>query len=170
MSGKENLMDEIASGTGVDVVRILEICRDVEVYVSELYYYFEESFSDIPDMSRLWKKTAMEEENHAKQFVLAINLRKQDLVHSVSIDLDGAEAVLNKVKSVYETVRQSKPAIADALRMAIELEEELAEYHLSVLARFQDKSHKMLFEAMMNHDNGHALELIKAYQNVMASQ
>jgi len=163
-------MDEIASGTGVDVVRILEICRDVEVYVSELYYYFEESFSDIPDMSKLWKKTAMEEENHAKQFVLAINLRKQDLVHSVSIDLDGAEAVLNKVKSVYETVRQSKPAIADALRMAIELEEELAAYHLSVLARFQDKSHKMLFEAMMNHDNGHALELIKAYQNVMASQ
>jgi len=163
-------MDETASGTGVDVVRILEICRDVEVYVSELYYYFEESFRDTPDISSLWRKTAMEEENHAKQFVLAINLRKQDIVHAVIIDQSTAEAALSKVKSLYETVRQSKPAIVDALHMAIELEEELAEYHLSALARFQDKSHKMLFEAMMNHDNGHALELKKAYENFLASQ
>jgi len=163
-------MDEIASGTSVDVVRILEICRDVELYVSELYYYFEESFRDTPGMAELWKKTAMEEENHARQFVLAINLRKQDIVHAVSIDQDSAEAVLIRVKSVYETVRRSRPAIVDALRMAIELEEELAEYHMSVLGRFQDKSHKMLFEAMMNHDNGHALELKKAYENVLAGQ
>src|SRR6185369_4972947 len=89
--GEEDVMNE----TGVDIVRILEICRDVEVYVSELYYFFEESFRDTPDMGRLWKKTAMEEEDHAKQFVLAINLRKQDLVHDVSIDQESAEAVLN---------------------------------------------------------------------------
>lgn len=162
-------MDEIASGTGVDIVRILEICRDVEICVSEIYYCFEESFGDSPEIARLWKKTAMEEENHAKQFVLAINLRKQDLVRGVSIDQETAEAVLHKVKSLYETVRRSRPAAADALRMAMELEEELAEYHMSALARFQDSSHKMLFEAMMNHDNGHALELKKAYEKVLAA-
>lgn len=163
-------MDETASGTSVDLVRILELCRDVEVYVSELYYFFEESFHDIPDMARLWKKTALEEENHARQFVLAINLRKQDLVHDVNIDQESAEAVLNKVKLLYETMRRSKPEITDALCMAIDLEEELAGYHMSVLASFQDKSHRMLFEAMMNHDNGHALELKKAYENVLASR
>ena len=161
-------MDEIPSVASVDIIRILETCRDVEVYTSELYYYYAECFIDTPDISKLWKRTALEEEDHAKQFVLAINLRKQDIVHAVSIDQGTAETVLNKLKSLYETVKQSRPTIADALRMAIELEEELAEYHMSALATFKEKSHKMLFEAMMNNDNGHVLELKKAYKDILS--
>jgi rubrerythrin len=101
---------------------------------------------------------------------LRINLRRQGLVQSVSLDQNTAETMLNKLKSLFEEVRRNKPGIADSLRLAIELEEELSEYHLSTMALFQEESHRKLFEAMMKNDHDHVVDLKKAYQNFMVSQ
>jgi rubrerythrin len=167
---EEEIMAEKPVVTKTDVLRILEICRDIEVCASELYHYFEEIFIDNPEISKLWRKTALEEENHANQFVLAIKLRSQGLVQAVSIDQNTAETILNQFRSLYEAMRQSKPTIADALILAIKLEERLSEYHMSTLALFQEESQKKLFEAMMKNDCGHVDELEKAYRKVMATQ
>jgi rubrerythrin len=163
-------MTENPSGTKVEVLIILELCRDIENQSAELYHYFEGIFSDSPIISELWKKTALEEENHSNQFVLAINLRRQGLVQSVSLDQNTAETMLYKVKSLFEEVRRNKPGIADSLRLAIELEEELSEYHLSTMALFQEESHRKLFEAMMKNDHDHVVDLKKTYQNFMVNQ
>jgi hypothetical protein len=165
---EEVIMTENTAGMSVEVLKILEICRDIEVTCSELYHYFEEIFSSTPNISLLWKKTALEEENHASQFVLAIKLRRQGLVESVSIDAGTAEAILIRLRRVNGEVRVIKPSIADALRLAIELEEDLAEYHLSTIALFQEESHKMLFEAMMKNDHDHVADLKRAYEEHLA--
>jgi rubrerythrin len=156
--------------TGMDVLRILEICRDIELYAAELYQYYGEIFSDNREIAKLWQKTALEEENHASQFILAISLRKQGIVQAVSLDLGTAEAILHELKALYGAVRKTRPTITEALRTAIKLEQNLAEYHLSTLALFQEESHKKLFEAMMKNDHGHVVELEKALQDALASQ
>ncbi|QSV46629.1 ferritin family protein [Geobacter benzoatilyticus] len=160
-------MAETHCGTKEDVLRILEICREIEECMAGLYHYYAEIFSDTPDMSKLWEKTAREEENHANQFALAINLRRQGVVQAVNTDLFTAETILNKLKSIYATVKQTRPAIADALRSAIKIEEKLAAYHMSSLALFQDESYRKLFEAMMKNDQGHIVSLERAFKTVM---
>jgi len=159
-------MTENPAGTKVEVLRILEICREIELQCAGIYHYYAEIFSDSRNMAELWEKTAQEEENHAYQFGLAINLRRQGLVQSVSIDQNMAETILNKLISLYEEVRRNRPGIADALRLAIEVEEKLSEYHLSTMALFQEESHRKLFEAMMKNDHDHVDALKKAYQEV----
>lgn len=163
-------MAEAPVETRVDIRRILEICRDIEIYASKLYYYYAELYSDTPDISGLWKKTAMEEENHAHQFVLAINLLRQGIIHSVAVDLQASESTLSSFKSFYKNVKQNKPALVDALNHSIKLEEKLSEFHLSNFALFQEESHKKLFEAMMKNDRGHVTELENAYNKVMADR
>jgi rubrerythrin len=163
-------MQENNAEAGREVVRIMEICREVEICTSEIYYHFAECFKEMPDMARTWKKTALEEENHARQFLMAINLRKHDLVYSVGLDLETAEAMLERVRTVLAEVKQSRPSVVGALRTAIALEEDLAGYHMSVVARFKEKSHKSLFEAMMNNDRDHVQELSRVYEAVVAGQ
>lgn len=160
-------MTETHSGTRGDVLRILEICREIEECIAELYHYYADIFSDTPDISKLWEKTAREEENHAHQFALAITLRRQGVVQAVNTDLYTAETILNKLKSIYTTVKQNRPTIADALRSAIKLEEKLAEYHMSSLAHFQDESYQKLFDAMMKNDQGHIVSLERAFKTVI---
>ncbi len=161
-------MTEALAGTKGDVLRILEICREIEECIAELYHYYADIFSDTPDISKLWEKTAREEENHANQFTLAITIYRQGIIQSVNTDLHFAENILDKLKSIYSTVKQSSPTIADALRSAIKLEERLAEYHMSSLAHFQDESYRKLFEAMMKNDQNHIVSLERAFKEVVA--
>jgi rubrerythrin len=162
-------MGEKPVGTSMGVVRILEICRDIESYNAELYRYYGEIFSDNPEIAVLWKMTAMEEENHANQFVMAINLRKQGVVDSVNIDLYTAESTLEKVKSIYDGVRKTRPHILDAFRSAVALEEKLESFHMETVALFQDGTFKNLFTAMMKADKGHIAKLEAAYQKLLRS-
>jgi rubrerythrin len=163
-------MTENPAGMSTEVLKILDICRDIEVTCSELYHYFEEIFSNTPNISLLWRKTALEEENHANQFVLALKLRRQGVVQSVNIDAGTAEEILTRIKRMNGEVRVKKPSIADALLLAIELEEDLSEYHLSTIALFEEESHKKLFEAMMKNDHDHVADLKRAYEDHVAGR
>lgn len=161
-------MTENHAGMSAEVLKILEICRDIEVTCSELYHYFEAIFSNAPNISLLWRKTALEEENHANQFVLALKLRRQGIVQSVNLDVSTAEEILTRIKRMNEEVRVKEPSIAEALLLAIELEEDLSEYHLSTIALFEEESHKKLFEAMMKNDHDHVVDLKRAYEDHLA--
>jgi len=163
-------MTETQAAAKMEVIKILEICRDIEIAAAELYHYYSEIYSDTPEIAQLWKKTAQEEENHAHQFALAITLRREGIVKAVKVRQLNSERILDKIRSVTEAVRRSKPAIADALSSAIKMEEKLSDYHMSTMAVFQEESHKELFEAMMRNDRGHVVELGKAYQKLMANQ
>jgi len=57
-------------------LRILDICRDIELLNEQLYRHFAVLFSDDRELKALWTKTANEEANHAQQFELAIRAQK----------------------------------------------------------------------------------------------
>lgn len=153
----------------VELVRIMEICRDIEIWCAELYKFYADLFKDNPEISDLWKKTANEEENHANQFTLAIKLRRQGAIDSVIMDPFKAETALNVIKSIYEGVRHTKPSLEDALRSAIKLEHKLSEFHSVAVTSFSDESFKKTFMAMMKADDYHIDKLQTAYEKLLST-
>jgi len=143
------------SSTPLDIVGILQVCRDIEVCCAEIYRVYEERFADDAELQTLWAKTRAEEENHARQFALAINMRREGVVVSTSIDKVKATVVLAMLKSIYDGILLHTPTRLDALRSAIKLEEKLAAFHLEAVASFQDDSLRKMFQSMMRADNLH---------------
>jgi len=160
-------MAENIRKSNLDIVQILEICRDIELCCAEIYNYYADLFMHTSEISDLWKKTANEEENHANQFSLAITLHKKGVIENTSIDSDKAETTLKNIKIIYEGVKRNKPRLTDALRIAIQLEEKLSDFHTTAVANFVDESFKNMFTAMMKADNYHLDKLQKAYSKIL---
>jgi predicted class III extradiol MEMO1 family dioxygenase len=110
-----------AGKNSADIVKVLELCRDVEAASAELYKYFAEIYSDHPELAALWRKTAKEEEDHAKQFVLALKMRREPFIDAIVIDGSKAENALKIVRSLNDMARKSPPGMLEALRAAIKL-------------------------------------------------
>lgn len=158
-SGKKNL----------EAGRVLEICRDIESVNAQLYDYFAEIFSEDQEISELWRKTAREEENHARQFVLALKMRREQMVDTLYVDGSTAENTLSLVRAIYEEVRISRPTLIDALKSAITLEANLGKFHMTTVGHFVEESHKKLFSAMMKADKRHVEALKECYQRLLAA-
>ena len=152
-----------------DIQQTLELCEQIEQCNAEIYNHFAKLFADSPDMAALWHKTALEEENHAQQFTLALKLQNLKVVENVTIDRIKADAVLSHVKSIYDNVLAGNPSKLQALTAALKLEEKLAEFHANAVAVFVDESYRNLFTAMMKADKGHVETLQKAYKKLTAN-
>lgn len=141
---------------------ILSKCSALEEAIGTLYRYFSSLYSDNDEISELFKKTASEEDSHAEQFGLACRLKGAGM-KSVKSDSIKIESVLNKIKSVYETVRNSPPSIKVALELSIKLENYLYEYHMDSIVEFEEQSLEKLFISMRNNDYDHIQLLEQAY-------
>lgn len=150
--------------TSQDLDSMLQICRDIELYCAKIYHLYAEGYAADHDLGNLWVKTAAEEENHARQFEMAKNLRREGII--VSMDLDKVQGiqVLNMVKSIHDQVIVRLPSPMDALRSSIRLEKKLSSFHLQGIAVFQDESIKKMFTAMMLADDQHLQRIEEMYQ------
>jgi len=159
----------VANSAKIDgeIVRVLEVCRDIELSSAELYKYFAKIFCDHEEMAALWYKTAQEEENHAKQFILAITMRREQLVESLVIDSGTAESTLNFVRAIYDVVRVNKPSMLEALSSAITLEVNLSKFHMTTAVHFVEKTHRQLFAAMLKADKNHIEALREFHQRLL---
>ena len=152
-----------------DIQQTLELCEQIEHYNAKIYNHFAKVFADSPDMAALWHKTALEEENHALQFTLALKLRNLKVVEDVAMDRTKADTFLAHVKAVYDGVLAGTPSKFYALVTALNLEEKLAEFHANAVAVFVDESYRNLFTAMMKADKGHIETLQRAYNKLAAN-
>jgi rubrerythrin len=145
----------------MEELRILDICRDIELLNEQLYLYFAGLFPEEKELAALWIKTANEEANHAQQFELAIRF-KNEMLESVSIDPWTVASAFKFVHTLLEFAKKSPPCVADALQVSVKLEERLSRLHLECIAGFTEESHKKLFRAMMAQDNRHMESILEA--------
>lgn len=136
-----------------------------EKLCAELYHYYSELFSDDPEASRLWKKTALEEENHQRQFEMAQRL-SGSLDIKIKKDVNWVCSVNQKLVALLEFVKKQPPDLLTALKKAIEMEEALADLHMKSAVSFEDKSTADLFLFMHKSDNGH-IESLKRYLAIL---
>ena len=146
--------------TTVKMHLFLDACCEIESICAEIYYFFAEHFIDEPRVSRLWCKTAMEEENHARHVYLA-----KKMVESISwVSLESwrdASRARDAVRQLAVAVQKSPPSIEDALRLSLQCEERMERFHMQNAMLMKEKGGNDLFRALMREDREHA-SLLKA--------
>ena len=144
---------------------ILDICGQIEEKCAEIYWYFSRLFADDKKSFELWKKTALEEENHAEQFRLASRLHGSGM-KAVNVGHNMVNTMLAKIELIHDMVLKSPPSLKESLRFAIKIEQALAEYHMSTIVSFEDKALEKLFSHMNENDRGHIAMLQHAYDSL----
>lgn len=145
---------ESASKLPLDQLHFLDLCALFELKIGDLYTHFAKLFAEDAELSSLWRKTALEEENHAQQFRMAVRLQGSGIKY-VNTDLSKAVANLRKLQAAVEKYIGMTLSPQDALRLAIKLEDQVAVLHMDTIVVFEDPELKRLFEAMMECDKGH---------------
>lgn len=144
----------------------LKVCIGIETLCADLYHYYSEVYKDDPEASRLWKKTAMEEENHKLQFELALRLMSETEFEVPKESLKLAYSIQYKLLKLTDIVKSNKPELLTALSKAIEMEDKLANLHVHTALKFKDESIGRLFKALSDDDCGHVANL-QRYQMIL---
>ena len=151
------------TSTSKEVRRTLQLCCELEREMGDLYRDFAGLHADDVELARLWLKTAREEDNHAKQFELALLYREE--IAATSISPSEAGALLAAAREKRQGAVDSAPSPEQALRFAIELEERFASFHMTAVGIFKTPKLKGLFESMMAADRDHVGALEGALRN-----
>lgn len=136
----------------------LDVCAQIEGLCAELYHFYSRVYTDNPDVVRLWKKTAMEEENHRNQINLAMRMR-DEIESLLPNGLDVAYQIHHKLKHLVVGVKNNPPVLVTALKKSIEMEERLAFLHVESAVRFKDESIQKMFNALRAADREHITAL-----------
>jgi hypothetical protein len=144
----------------------LEICMGIERLCSELYNYYGDIYMDVPDASNLWRKTALEEENHQKQFELALRLINEVEFEVPEDSLKRAYSIQYKLLKLMNHIKSNKPDLETAVSKALEMEEKLADLHVQTSLTFKEESMQQLFMALSEADRGHVTDM-KRYQTIL---
>jgi rubrerythrin len=145
---------------------VLELCEHIELACAELYHYFADLFKDERADMLLWLKTAMEEENHARQFTLIAKLNRQKIISSIQIDPVDAEITLIYIRSLFEKIKKTPPTQKEALQMAINIESKMADFQIENVIKFADPSYETTFLAISQTDKKHLESLQEAYDRL----
>ncbi|MCM2360048.1 MAG: hypothetical protein NDI77_17990 [Geobacteraceae bacterium] len=145
-------------------IRVLDICRQVELANEQLYLFFAELFKDDARLAQLWRKTAMEERNHANQFKLATAIQT-GMIETVNLDFAEAAETLEFVRLLLDSAKKSPPLPEEALRIAVELEGKLSNFHMDCQVHFTEESFVEMFRAMMAADDEHTRAIRQAWED-----
>jgi rubrerythrin len=145
----------------------LELCMSIEGLCADLYHYYSEIYEDIPEAASLWKKTALEEENHQKQFELALRLLNET-EFEVSMDsLKRAYSIQYKLQTLMDHVKSNNPELLTAISKALEMEEKLADLHVHTAVNFKEESMQKMFKSLSDADLGHVADM-QRYRSVLS--
>jgi len=148
---------------------VLEVCQSIKLMSAEIHHYFAELFKDDRPTLLFWKRTAMEEENNAKEFALIAKLRRQNVINSLRIDLVDAEIALLYLRTHLDRIKENPPSPEEALRTSVKLEEKITPYHLNNIVEFADPSFRKLFAAALLADQDRIIILRKAYDQLIGA-
>lgn len=149
------------------VIRLLQTCAAIERECAGLYHWLSDLFYDDRKVSTLWKKTALEEENHESQFLLAEKLVDGILAVPL-LELATVSAELERLRKLRREFEENPPDLIRALETAIIIEEELDGFHLEKILLFSNEDHRKMFGAMMAHDREHAECLKRFFAELMS--
>ena len=105
-----------------EVKAILASCQQVETAMAGFYDRLATIHqSSHPEATRIWRKTANEERNHAAQFKMAIDA-VGSMIQSVRLDLKDIDKAAAAVNLLCDECQVRTPTLEEAARAAITFE------------------------------------------------
>lgn len=143
-----------------------EVCMGIEQLCADLYHFYSKIYEENPDASQLWKTAAFEEENHKRQFELALRLLNDTEIDVPISSLNRAYSVQYKLLKLTDHVKNNKPDLLTAVLKSVEMEEVLADLHAYSALKFGEESLQKLFKALSEADREHVAAL-QNYRSVL---
>lgn len=140
--------------------RFLNLCIKTEEVCAELYRHFERRSKESPCLASVWRKTACEEENHARMFRRAARLKGVGF-SGLAPDYARLETILERVAGYLAQEGPQQFTPRDALCFALQLEQDLSEYHAEKVLQFNDGKLAETFLSLMKSDQEHVETLRK---------
>jgi rubrerythrin len=141
---------------------LLENCIQIERIVGQIYDIFSQQQASCPECAELWEKTAREEHNHEQQFIMA-----KRLACSVKTESEGShhpsDELVRNLTVLKSRLTETSLSPRESFRLAIDMEEKLAAFHMNQICIFPDDATNRLFSSMMNNDYEHIDMLKKMY-------
>jgi rubrerythrin len=144
----------------------LDTCMAIEGLCADLYHHYSKIYEETPEASRLWKKTALEEENHQNQFKLALRLLNDTDFEVPKDNLKRIHSIHHKLLKLWEDHKNSKPDLLDAVSKAVEMEKQMEDLHVHTLMHFKEPSLKNLFKALSEADHDH-ISTLQQYRTLL---
>jgi rubrerythrin len=144
----------------------LEVCMGIEGLCADMYHYYSKIYDDNPEASSLWNKTALEEENHQKQFELALRLLNETEFEVPEESLKRAYSIQSKLLKLKDHIKSNKPDLLTAVSKALEMEDKLANLHVHTSLNFKEESMQNLFKSLSDADRGHVSDL-ERYRTIL---
>ena len=144
---------------------VLKACRAVELAMAGLYDTLAQIHAHDAAMARLWRKTALEESNHATQSSLLLDGLPESIA-TAAVEATAIEALHRAVENVVEEYRLRSPSVREALVAAIDFEESMDRIHAHQAVTFNDPRCHRMFLAMMAADSGHVAKLRQALRQL----
>jgi len=145
----------------------LEVCMGIEGLCADVYHYYSKIYGDIPEAAVLWKKAALEEENHQRQFGLALRLLYETEFGVSKVSLKRAYDIQSKLLKLIDHVKDNKPELLAAVSEAVELEEDIAELHAYNALDFKAESLRNLFKLLSESDRDH-IDALQRYRSTLS--
>lgn len=140
---------------------VLPLCIELERTAGKIYRELAILSQSIPEVSKVLRQAASEEENHANQFVLCQKMsRNNELI--VDIDMAQAENVLQSGQKLLLEIQNHSIELLPAIQLCVQMEKNLLEFHMGGAIRFKDQDIQKLFAAMMKNDQAH-IDILKRF-------
>ncbi len=152
------------------LIDFLRSCAEAERAVGDFYRFLGETFSDHGEASRAFLRLAAEEEGHGRTFDFLRSLVRDGDQEALLKPACGEN--LERLKRGLEKARhgiRAKPCLADAVGMALLLEETTLERDKAAFAEIEDREVRRLLESLITADDGHRREL-EHLQAALASE
>jgi|YelNatPaOPRAMG01_1025707.scaffolds.fasta_scaffold51925_1 rubrerythrin len=152
----------------MDILKALDIIEKLELKLSELYSHLSKLFSDNKEVSGIFFKLSIEEKGHADliKFQRRLILKSKDLKKDIELDMVEINNIMQKADSILKS--QYQITIKDALKSAIELENDSGEYHYRNFIKYGNSDLSLLLENLSKYDNEH-IEQLKELLNKFTS-
>jgi rubrerythrin len=113
----------------MDIIKALEILRKLELKVRELYEYYYDIFKVDKEASACFFELSLEEKSHADliDYQLRTVKKNRGMFCDVEFDTQPLNQLIAKIES--KTSSKEPVSLEDALKVVIEVESDILEYH-----------------------------------------
>ena len=145
----------------MDVLKVLNKLKELEINASELYDWFTNMFESDPQAMALFEKLNKDEISHSEiiQFQIQLVSKNRKQFKDIFIDMGEIDLAIAKIQSAMKA--EDPPSLQQAVEFSLELEADIAEtfYRTAILdSNFQVGK---MINAIVKSENDHVDRLRK---------